>query len=101
MLYLQKQAKDLEEERDSIVIQEEESLQSYYDLLHQYKSLKKDVHDIALSPKYSLPFLQPGRLVSIECTASDKSGSSFSMVDQVTWGVLINFERVKSTSEGE
>ncbi|KAI6678964.1 hypothetical protein NL676_039760 [Syzygium grande] len=96
---LQKQAKDLEEERDSIVIQEEESLQSYYDLLHQYKSLKKDVRDIALSPKYSLPFLQPGRLVSIECTASDKSGSSFLMVDQVTWGVLINFERVKSASE--
>lgn len=96
---LQKQAKDLEEERDSIVIQEEESLKSYYDLLQQYKSLKKDVRDIALSPKYSLPFLQPGRLVSIECTSSDKSGSSFSMEDQATWGVIINFERVKSASE--
>lgn len=96
---LQKQAKDLEEERDSIVIQEEESLKSYYDLLQQYKSLKKDVRDIALSPKYSLPFLQPGRLVSIECTSSDKSGSSFSMEDQATWGVIINFERVRSASE--
>lgn len=96
---LQKQAKDLEEERDSIVIQEEESLKSYYDLLQQYKSLKKDVRDIALSPKYSLPFLQPGRLVSIECTSSDKSGSSFLMEDQATWGVIINFERVRSASE--
>lgn len=96
---LQKQAKDLEEERDSIVIQEEESLKSYYDLLQQYKGLKKDVRDIALSAKYSLPFLQPGRLVSIECTSSDKSGSSFSMEDQATWGVIINFERVRSTSE--
>lgn len=96
---LQKQAKDLEEERDSIVIQEEESLKSYYDLLQQYKSLKKDVRDIALSPKYSLPFLQPGRLVSTECTSSDKSGSSFSMEDQATWGVIINFERVRSASE--
>lgn len=96
---LQKQAKDLEEERDSIVIQEEESLKSYYDLLQQYKGLKKDVRDIALSAKYSLPFLQPGRLVSIECTSSDKSGSSFSMEDQATWGVIINFERVRSASE--
>ncbi|KAH9696654.1 DExH-box ATP-dependent RNA helicase DExH9 [Citrus sinensis] len=49
----QKQAKVLEEERDSM----------------QYKSLKKDVRDIVFSPKYCLPFLQPGRfnLCAIVC----------------------------------
>ncbi|KAA8545416.1 hypothetical protein F0562_020200 [Nyssa sinensis] len=96
---LEKQAKDLEEERDSIVIEEEDSLENYYSLLQQYKSLKKDVRDIMFSPRYCLPFLQPGRLVCIQCTRSDENSPSLSIEDQVTWGVIINFERVKDLSE--
>ncbi|KAL7205686.1 hypothetical protein ACSBR2_018585 [Camellia fascicularis] len=98
---LEKQAKDLEKERDSIVIEEEDSLENYYSLLEQYKSLKKDVRDIVFAPRYCLPFLQPGRLVSIQCTKSDETSSSFSIEDQVTWGVIINFERVKGRSEDD
>lgn len=94
-------------ERDSIVIEEEESLEKYYSLIEQYKSLKKDVRDIVVSPRYCLPFLQPGRLVSINCTRSvgvddlQNSSDSFSIVDPVTWGVIINFERVKGQPEGD
>ncbi|XAR56255.1 RNA helicase [Bertholletia excelsa] len=98
---LEKQAKDLEKERDSIVIEEEDSLENYYSLLEQYRSLKKDVRDIVLAPRYCLPFLQPGRLVSIECTKNDEISHSFSIEDQVTWGVIINFERMKSQSEDD
>ncbi|KAK6915835.1 rRNA-processing arch domain, partial [Dillenia turbinata] len=97
---LEKQAKDLEEERDSIIIEEEESLKDYYNLIQQYKSLKKDVRDIALAPRYSLPFLQPGRLVCVQCTRDEKS-PSFSIEDQVTWGVIINFERVKGITNDD
>ena len=97
--WLQKQAKDLEAERDSIVIEEEESLKEYYDLIQQYKSLKKDVRDIVLSPRYCLPFLQAARLVRVQCTRDDQR-PSFSTEDHVTWGVLIDFERVKSPGEG-
>lgn len=99
--HVQKQIKILEEERSSIVIEEEDSLDEYYSLLQQYKSLKKDVRDIVLSPKYCLPFLQPGRLVSVQCARKDESLPSFSIKDDVTWGVIINFERVKGSSEGE
>ncbi|KAI4375499.1 hypothetical protein MLD38_013361 [Melastoma candidum] len=95
---LEKQANELEEERDSIVIEEEESLGNYYNLLQEYKKLKKDVRDIVLSPRYCLPFLQPGRLVAVQCTRSDKEVPSFSVEEQATWGVIINFKRVKSTS---
>lgn len=98
---LEKQAKDLEKERDSIVLEEEDSLENYYSLLEQYKSLKKDVRDIVLAPRYCLPFLQPGRLVAIQCTKSNESSPSFSIEDQVTWGVIINFERVKGLSEDD
>ncbi|CAK9146412.1 unnamed protein product [Ilex paraguariensis] len=98
---LEKQAKMLEEERDSIVIEEEDSLENYYSLLQQYKSLKKDVRDVIYSPRYCLPFLQPGRLVCIQCTKSDESSASFSIEEQVTWGVILNFERVKDLSEDD
>ncbi|KAM7478206.1 hypothetical protein LguiA_026419 [Lonicera macranthoides] len=101
---LKRQAKQLEEERDSIVIEEEDSLENYYSLIEQYKSLTKDVRDIVLSPRYCLPFLQPGRLVCIKCKRSDideNSADSFSIEDQVTWGVIINFERVKGLSEDD
>ena len=101
MLYWQKEAKDLEEERDSIVIEEEDSLKNYYDLLQQYKSLKKDVRDILFSPRYCLPFLQASRLVCIQCYKSEGASPSFSIKDEVTWGVILNFERVKTVSEGE
>ncbi|CAN4108204.1 unnamed protein product [Withania somnifera] len=98
---LEKQAKILEEERNSIVIEEEDSLERYYNLLEQYKSLKRDVRDIVFSPKYCLPFLQPGRLVCIECTKDDVDVPTFSIKEEVTWGVIINFERVKGLSEDD
>ncbi|GFP95072.1 superkiller viralicidic activity 2-like 2 [Phtheirospermum japonicum] len=98
---LEKQAKLLEEERNSIIIEEEDSLENYYSLLEQYKALKKDVRDIVMSPKYCLPFLQPGRLISVQCTTNDENSSSFSMKDEVTWGVIINFERIKVASEDD
>lgn len=100
-LSLQKQVKLLEAERDSIIIEEEDSLENYYSLLKQYKTLKKEIRDTVFSPKNCLPFLQPGRLVSIQCTKNDESTPSFSTQDEVTWGVIINFERVKVASEGE
>jgi ATP-dependent RNA helicase DOB1 len=96
--FMQRKIKELESERNSMVIEEEESLKDYYDLLQQYKSLKKDVHDIILSPKYVLPFLQPGRLVRIQYSTNESS--TFSIDENVTWGVIINFEKVKSHGEG-
>lgn len=96
---LERQAKQLEDERDSIIIEEEDSLKNYYSLIEQYKSLKKDVRDIVFRPKYCLPFLQPGRLVSIECTRSGEDIPSFTIEDGVTWGVIINFQRVKLSED--
>ncbi|KAL6176342.1 hypothetical protein ACLB2K_052976 [Fragaria x ananassa] len=98
---LEKQAKELERERDSIIIEEEDSVKNYYNLVQQYKSLKQDLHEIVISPKYCLPFLKPGRLVSIQCTKSDEASTSFSTEDHVTWGVILNFQRVKTVSEDD
>nr|XP_043625192.1 DExH-box ATP-dependent RNA helicase DExH9 [Erigeron canadensis] len=98
---LEKQMKALQEEKDSIHIEEEKSLENYYSLLQQYRSFKKDVRDIIFSPKYCLPFLQPGRLVCVRCVSNDESTLAFSIEDHVTWGVIVNFQRVKGLSEDD
>ncbi|KAM0068054.1 putative RNA helicase [Helianthus debilis subsp. tardiflorus] len=49
---LERQMKVLQEERDAIHIEEEDSLENYYSLLEQYKNLKMDVRDIIFSPRY-------------------------------------------------
>ncbi|XP_078173365.1 RNA helicase, ATP-dependent, SK12/DOB1 protein isoform X2 [Carex rostrata] len=95
---LEKQAKELEIERDSMVIEEEESLKDYYDLLKQYRSLKSEVCEIVFSPKYCLPFLQPGRLVQIQCS-TDNDIPLYNSQNGTMWGVIINFNKVKSPGE--
>ena len=92
--------KELQEERDSIHIEEEDSLENYYMLLQQFKSLKKDVRDIIFAPRYCLPFLQPGRLVCVRCVNDDDCTIPLSIADHITWGVIVNFQKVKSLSEG-
>ncbi|KAL8234512.1 hypothetical protein R6Q59_020612 [Mikania micrantha] len=98
---LERQMKDLQGERDSIHIEEEDSLENYYTLLQQYKSLKKDVRDIIFSPRYCLPFLQPGRLVCVRCTSNYESSLVFSIEDHVTWGVIVNFQRMTQDKSPE
>ncbi|KAJ8755659.1 hypothetical protein K2173_022254 [Erythroxylum novogranatense] len=98
---LEKQAKALEEERDSMIIEEEDSLKNYYELIKQYKSLKKDIRDIVFSPKYCLPYLQSGRLVCVQCTGTDDNSPSFLIEEPIAWGVVVNFDRVKPAGEDD
>jgi ATP-dependent RNA helicase DOB1 len=81
-----------------MVIEDAEKSKDYYDLLQQHMSLKKDAHDIVLSPKHFLPFLQPERLIHIEFSTDESA--NFSVDENVTWGIIINFEKVKSHGEG-
>lgn len=56
--------KDVEEERQSIMIEEEDQVKDYRNLLQQLHSLRADIRGIAFAPCYSLPYLQPGYLAS-------------------------------------
>ncbi|KAK9129473.1 hypothetical protein Sjap_009960 [Stephania japonica] len=98
---LEKQAKELEVEKDSIVIEEEDSLNDYYHLLLEHKKMKRKVRDIVFSPKYCLRFLQPGRLVRILRTKIDNENQSFSIVEQITWGLIVNLEKTKGPSKDD
>ncbi|GKV52707.1 hypothetical protein SLEP1_g59278, partial [Rubroshorea leprosula] len=81
-------------------IEEEDSLKNHYNLIQQYKSLKKEVRDIVTSPKYCIPHMKYGRVSCIQCTDEGKS-PSFSIEDPITWGILLDFHRVKSNHDDD
>jgi hypothetical protein len=55
-----------EEEREAILIEDEESIEEYYELREQLKQLELDFKDVITHPTYSLPFLNAGRLVEVK-----------------------------------
>lgn len=58
--------KQLELERDEFVVEDEETIAEYFEVKKQIDMLKEDVRTVVNHPVYSLPFLQPGRLVRVK-----------------------------------
>lgn len=75
----------LEKERDAVKIEQEDEIQSYYEIRKQLESYKQDVRDVVNHPSYCLPFMQPGRLVRIKHLDMDFG-----------WGAVVNYSRAKS-----
>lgn len=92
---------ELEEEKDSIYIDGEEKLKEYYSLLEQWKDLRSTIRDIVFAPKYSLPFLQPGRIVRILGLPAegDDEETLLTMEEKGFWGVVVNFEKIQSAGK--
>lgn len=72
----------LEAARDAIEVPEEEAVSSYYELRKQLDQFNKDLQEVITHPSYSLPFLQPGRLVRVKHEQLDFG-----------WGVVINYQK--------
>lgn len=66
-------------------IEQEDEIQSYYEIRKQLESYKQDVRDVVNHPSYCLPFMQPGRLVRIKHLDMDFG-----------WGAVVNYSRAKS-----
>ena len=69
-----------EESKDAVVIPDEQLVAEYYDYRQQLDQMAQDFRDVITHPTYSLPFLQPGRLVKVKYRDLDFG-----------WGVVINF----------
>ncbi|KAI9570876.1 rRNA-processing arch domain-containing protein [Boletus coccyginus] len=88
---LEKDLRAEERRRDSIHIPDEHLVAAYYDCRQQLDQLGEDFRAVITHPTYSLPFLQPGRLVHVKYKDADFG-----------WGVVINFQkRVKSKTKSE
>ncbi|KAI9493029.1 rRNA-processing arch domain-containing protein [Zychaea mexicana] len=75
----------LEAERRSVVVPDEEEIASYYEVRKQIDTYTRDVRDVVSHPTYCLPFLQPGRLVRIKHLDMDFG-----------WGAVVNYSRAKT-----
>ena len=53
----------LQKKYDELNIRREEEITSYYKLRQQLERLGHEMQTFILSPKYCVPFLQPGRMV--------------------------------------
>lgn len=66
----------------SIVVEHEEDVADYFELRKKLDELAADFKEVITHPSYSLPFLQPGRLVKIKHLHLDFG-----------WGVVINYQK--------
>ncbi|KAG2211896.1 hypothetical protein INT47_004583 [Mucor saturninus] len=79
----EKEMSQLEEERDSIVVEREEEIAGYYEIRKQIDTYTQDIRDVMNHPTYALPFLQPGRLARIKYDSMDFG-----------WGVVVSYSKV-------
>ena len=77
---LEKELHELEAEKSSFDIADEGLVKECYDLRQQLKTYTQDMRDVINHPSYSLPFMQPGRLVKIRHNEQDFG-----------WGAVVNF----------
>lgn len=71
-----------EERKQSIVVPDEELVAEYYGYRQQLDQMVADFKDVITHPNYSVPFLQPGRLVKIKHKDLDFG-----------WGVIANYQK--------
>ncbi|KAF8513054.1 antiviral helicase [Gautieria morchelliformis] len=79
---LEDQQRKEEGRLSSMVVEHEEDVADYYELRKKLDELAADFKEVITHPSYSLPFLQPGRLVLIKHLQLDFG-----------WGVVINYQK--------
>jgi ATP-dependent RNA helicase DOB1 len=81
---LEKQMRELENERDGIELQDEPIVRDYYDIRQQLATYGKQMREVITDPVHCIPFMQPGRLVRIKHKDYDFG-----------WGAIVNFTERK------
>ncbi|ORX86527.1 antiviral helicase [Anaeromyces robustus] len=109
---LEKNLKNLQNQYSKISIENEESIEEYYNIYKQLEIYKEDFKSVINHPVYILPFLQPGRLVHIkinhqhdlETNLDDNAilneESNTIDDDDFGWGILINFQKCFTQIKG-
>ena len=82
--------KKLKAEYEKIVIPNEEKALVYYKIRQQLEKLRRELHQYMVTPKYALPFMQPGRLVKVKNEDVDYS-----------WGAVVNFQKSPKSKADE
>ncbi len=79
---------ELEAQRSAFEIADEGTIREYYDLRQQLSTYTKDMRHVINHPKYSLQFMQQGRLVRIKHNELDFG-----------WGAVVNYSALKPSKD--
>lgn len=63
---LERELQQLESQKSQMIIEDEATIRSYYDIRKQLDIYTEDMRNVIIHPNYSLQFMQPGRLVEIK-----------------------------------
>ncbi|KAK3683460.1 rRNA-processing arch domain-containing protein [Podospora appendiculata] len=88
---LEKELLSLQQERDSLIIPDENTVKDYYGIRQQLEGYNKDMVSVIQHPNYCLEFMQPGRLIHIKSPDGVEFG----------WGVVLNFVARTAQKPGE
>jgi ATP-dependent RNA helicase DOB1 len=86
---LEKERENIQEELESLEIEDEENIKEYYDIRQQLNSYEDDVRHVVSHPNHILNFLQPGRLIKVEI----KDPTSEKPTLKFGWGVVVTFNK--------
>jgi ATP-dependent RNA helicase DOB1 len=81
---LEEKLMELEDQRLSMFIPNEEEIKTYYELRQNLSTYGKEMKAVITNQRYLLKFLQSGRLVRVKYNEHDFG-----------WGAVVNFTRVK------
>lgn len=79
---LELELEQAEQDLKQAVVPEEEAADDYFGLAKQLDLLGQDYQEVISHPTYSLPFLQPGRLIKIKHESLDFG-----------WGCVVNYQK--------
>ncbi|KAL0958925.1 hypothetical protein HGRIS_014241 [Hohenbuehelia grisea] len=79
---LEVELREAEIAKDTMEIPDEKLVSEYYEYRQQLDQMTADFREVVTHPTYSLPFLQPGRLVKVKHQKQDFG-----------WGVVVNYQK--------
>lgn len=88
---LERDLANLQQERDGMIIPDENTVKDYHTLRQQLDGYTKDMISAIQHPSYCVKFMTPGRLIHI----ATESGTDYG------WGVVLDFTPRKAPKVGE
>ena len=88
---LEKELMELQQERDNMIIPDENTVRDYWTIRSQVEEYNKEMIEVIQQPMHCIEFMQPGRVISIRSPSGTEYG----------WGVVIEFFQRKATKPGE
>ncbi|KAL2135906.1 hypothetical protein VTI74DRAFT_6289 [Chaetomium olivicolor] len=88
---LERDLANLQQERDSMIIPDENTVKDYHSIRQQLDGYQKDMIAVIQHPTYCVKFMKPGRVIQV----ATPSGTDYG------WGIVLDFKPRAAPGKGE